>query len=102
MVIYSHPIYDTNSKPDKQSESSPTPTEVFSNICNIIIMSISAKIYVFYISVSIIFSYKYLLILFDIFYQDQINDSRDIGAHDLDENQVCSKQDKHNIFNTIN
>ncbi|CAD5318327.1 unnamed protein product [Arabidopsis thaliana] len=53
MVIYSHPIYDTNSKPDKQSESSPThsanseltPTE------------------------------------------DQITDSRDIGANDLDDNQ---------------
>ncbi|CAD5324596.1 unnamed protein product [Arabidopsis thaliana] len=45
MVIYSHPIYDTNSKPDKQSESSPTPMK------------------------------------------DQITNSRDIGAHDLNENQ---------------
>jgi len=55
MVLYFHPIYDTNSKSDKQSESSPThsanieltPMEVFSYH---IIMSISAHIILLEIS----------------------------------------------------
>ncbi|CAD5324729.1 unnamed protein product [Arabidopsis thaliana] len=53
MVIYSHPIYDTNSKPDKQSEFSPTHS------ANIELTPT----------------------------KDQITDSRDIGGHDLDDNQ---------------